>query len=86
MNQVIYLDGGIKAVLTTESASSHYRIPVLRITYRDDTPSVDLGPCDYYKPGMHAAYLVCFQSWAMGPETLDAARAFCSQWPQGPQP
>lgn len=75
----------MKAALTTNSPSSHYGIPVLRIV-DDDGNVTDLGPADPMPPGMGAKTAA---EWAVAHASelgLDLTRSFCSQWPDGPQP
>ena len=78
--------------LTTESPMSHHGVPVLRI---EGEGFEDMGPADQLPSGMLAADFVC--RWAEGgdpdagtfaectAEGRRMARAFCAQWPAGPQ-
>lgn len=84
----------VNAELTTESTMSHYGIPVLRIN------GVDYGPRDIVAQytelledgaptkDMTAAEFVCVNCLPAHCFALqiEAAEAFCAQWPEGPQP
>jgi hypothetical protein len=98
MKAKIYVCGKTSATLTTESPSSHYGIPVLRLEgSKVLDPLPDLGPADRMPSGLTAADLVV--ACAMGElyagfggrivpmsrRTKAAARAFLAQWPKGPQ-
>lgn len=80
------------AELTTDSPASHYGIPVLRV-HDDGTFVGDYGPADILPEQIAAAggiaatagYWVAAQANA-GTIDREAARAFCAQWPDGPQP
>lgn len=78
----------MNAEMTTDSPLSHYGIPVLRIT---DCPNAgDYGPAETVgaplvgEPGISAAAFA-IQQIAFGLDEADV-RAFCAQWPDGPQP
>jgi hypothetical protein len=72
--------------LTTDSPASHYGIPVLRDSQGGGS---DYGPADLidvYHWGLQpAAYVIC-RLVKHKPEAIAAAKAFCAQWPDGPQP
>jgi hypothetical protein len=89
MNILLLRDpAGGEVYLTTESALSHYGIPVLRITSdeigRDFGPSDMIGNLDEPEKPVTAAGLVA--GWARSGERtveeLDAARLFLKQWPK----
>ena len=85
MNTTILLNAEAKATLTTESPGPNFGIKVLRLELASGVGSLDLGPADELPSGVTAAALVKCVAWAMDDETREAARAFCAQWPAGPQ-
>ena len=79
--------------LTTNSSSSYYGIPVLRL---GEESIVDYGPSDVVSrdaaetfgsdAGTAANVIVEWaRRFATGSPEHDAAELFCSQWPDGPQ-
>ena len=74
--------------LTTNSPASHYGIPVLRIDGDDYGPADSIEHTRYAHAGGTAGTAGCFVAAAAnaGEMDLGAARAFCAQWPDGPQP
>jgi hypothetical protein len=91
MNTVIWKHkGSIKVTLTTESSQSHYKIPVLRVEHPQGTS--DCGPADIVPrdpdeaPGCAADLLLAIhRAKPLAGEVLEGAKAFLSQWPEGPQ-
>ena len=80
MNKLIYTGPtGVKATLTTDSSSSHYGIPVLRVE------GEDYGPADILPSGLSGAALIAQVAGEFDAETREAAQNFCAQWPEGPQ-
>ena len=82
VNTTILFNVHTKATLT---ANSHGGIPVLRLELAGSADPLDLGPADQLPSGVTAAAVVERLAWAMDDETRGAARAFCAQWPAGPQ-
>ncbi len=82
---------GRTVYLTTNSPASHYGLPVLQITSED--VAGDFGPSDMVghleRPDTIVTAAGVVAGWAMQPERtsteIKAARAFLSQWPEGPQ-
>ncbi len=71
--------------LTTEHAASSYGKPVL---VRSDSGDA-FGPADLinvYHWGPQPAANVVVRLVKHKPDAVDAAKRFCSQWPDGPQP
>jgi hypothetical protein len=98
MNRTLYRNKATaaKAVLTTDSPASSYGIPALRITARGAEDWPDLSPAGLLPSGMTAAEFVvtCFKGLPEGTggevprldrQARQMARAFLSQWPDGPQ-
>lgn len=98
MNAKIYTGPlGVQAILTTDSPASHYGVPVLRVEGKGVEDWPDFGPSDTLGSGFSAAALVAACATGvlpygvggaihpMSPATREAARAFCRQWPNGPQ-
>lgn len=90
MNTQVWKHGKVAVTLTTESCASHYGIPVLRVQH--PSGDVDLGPADLAPAaedepaGTAAALLLTIHAHRpLKAETLEAARLFLSQWPDGPQ-
>jgi len=86
MNKIIYTGPtGVKAALTTDSPSSHYGIPVLRIEGEGWENLPDYGPADILPSGLSGAALVVQVAGDFDAKTREAAQNFCAQWPEGPQ-
>ena len=86
MNLLIYSPrDGENLSLTTESASSSYGIPVMRIESPELTG--DFGPADLLGPNLTAAKALVglHHNIPLEGDALEAAKQFLSQWPDGPQ-
>jgi hypothetical protein len=79
---------GDYAVLTNETCSARYGMPVLSISAED--VAGDFGPGDLLHDGHNIVSCgAIVHGWASRPERTDeerdAARLFLRQWPEGPQ-
>jgi hypothetical protein len=82
---------GGTAILTTNSPTSHYGIPVLQITAED--VDGDFGPANLIGDLDHPERIITAASIVVGwaktgkrtKEEIEAAGLFLSQWPEGPQ-
>ena len=74
-------------VLTNNRPESRYRIPVL-VNRSDETraygPSDIISVYGQFEPAAHVVVRFAKANRLAGRE-LEAARLFCSQWPEGPQ-
>lgn len=89
---------GTRGYLTTDSPQSHYGIPVMRVEGAAVADWPDVGPADVLGAGITAAQIACHYADGTHPDNdggrysrptkagLAAAKAFCGQWPDGPQP